>query len=113
MQFSLRDISTKVLSSEQLFPANVVIAIDIDPVKINCAKHNAKIYGVLDKIQFVNGDFFDHVHKVILHLFTLLIQADAVFMSPPWGGPSYSSQDMFDVEVMKPYSAYIPLRELC
>ena len=73
MQFSLHDISTKVLSSKQPFPANVVIAIDVDPVKINCAKHNAKIYGVLDKIQFVSGDFFDHVHEVILHLFTSLI----------------------------------------
>lgn len=42
-----------------------VIAIDIDPVKIACAKHNAKIYGVLDKIEFITGDFFDHVHKVL------------------------------------------------
>jgi len=41
-----------------------VIAIDIDPVKISCAKHNAKIYGVMDKIEFINGDFFSQVHKV-------------------------------------------------
>ena len=42
-----------------------VIAIDLDPVKISCAKHNAKIYGVLDKIEFITGDFFQqtlHVH---------------------------------------------------
>ena len=42
-----------------------VIAIDIDPVKIACAKHNAKIYGVLDKIEFITGDFFTHIHKVL------------------------------------------------
>jgi RNA cap guanine-N2 methyltransferase len=41
-----------------------VIAIDIDPVKISCAKHNAKIYGVLDKIEFITGDFFQQVHLV-------------------------------------------------
>jgi trimethylguanosine synthase len=37
--------------------ALLVIAVDIDPVKIACAKHNARIYGVLDKIEFVHGDF--------------------------------------------------------
>jgi RNA cap guanine-N2 methyltransferase len=42
----------------------VVIAIDIDPVKIACAKHNAKIYGVLDKIEFITGDFFSLSSKV-------------------------------------------------
>jgi trimethylguanosine synthase len=42
----------------------VVVAIDIDPVKISCAKHNAKIYGVLDKIEFITGDFFSLLPKV-------------------------------------------------
>jgi tRNA/tmRNA/rRNA uracil-C5-methylase (TrmA/RlmC/RlmD family) len=42
----------------------VVIAIDVDPVKIACAKHNAKIYGVLDKIEFITGDFFSLSPKV-------------------------------------------------
>ena len=36
----------------------IVIAIDIDPVKLHCAKHNAKIYGVEDRIEFIQGDFF-------------------------------------------------------
>ena len=35
-----------------------VIAIDIDPVKIECAQHNAAIYGVADYIEFIVGDFF-------------------------------------------------------
>lgn len=34
-----------------------VIAIDIDPVKIDCARHNAAIYGVADYIEFIVGDF--------------------------------------------------------
>jgi methylase of polypeptide subunit release factors len=50
-----------------------VIAIDIDPVKISCAKHNAKIYGVLDKIEFITGDFFQQVHQVLPLTWILLI----------------------------------------
>ena len=42
-----------------------VIAIDIDPIKISCAQHNAKIYGVLDKIEFITGDIFQQVHEVV------------------------------------------------
>jgi trimethylguanosine synthase len=61
---------------------------------------------VLDKVEFVNEDFFNHVKEVRYFLCSLM-QADAIFMSPPWGGPSYSDQDMFDIEAMKPYSAYI------
>ena len=35
-----------------------MIAVDIDPVKIACAIHNAEIYGVADRIEFIVGDFF-------------------------------------------------------
>ena len=35
-----------------------VIAIDIDGSKIEKARNNARIYGVLDKIEFIVGDFF-------------------------------------------------------
>ena len=34
-----------------------VIAIDIDPLRLEMAKHNAEIYGVADRIEFVVGDF--------------------------------------------------------
>jgi hypothetical protein len=64
---SLLDILIKVYLL-LLFSLTVVIAIDIDPVKIACAKHNAKIYGVLDKIEFINGDFFEQIHRVSYHL---------------------------------------------
>lgn len=39
-------------------PFSIVIAIDIDPVKIACAMHNAAIYGVADRIEFIVGDYF-------------------------------------------------------
>lgn len=58
-----------------------VIAIDIDPKKIEMAKHNASVYNVADRIEFIVGDF--------LQLFPRL-QADVVFLSPPWGGPDYT-----------------------
>lgn len=39
-----------------------VIAIDIDPDKIELARHNARVYGVEDRIEFIVGDYF----KVII-----------------------------------------------
>ncbi len=67
-----------------------MIAIDIDPKKIEMAKANAKIYGVEDKIDFIVGNYFDLIEKV---------KADIVFLSPPWGGPSYMKHDtIYDLE---------------
>lgn len=69
----------------------LVIAIDIDPKKIQLAERNARVYGVAHKIQFIVGD-----------LFTLAptLKADVVFMSPPWGGPEYLYQDRYSIETM-------------
>ena len=39
-------------------PAPAVIAIDIDPVKIACARRNAELYQVADRIEFIVGDYF-------------------------------------------------------
>lgn len=44
------------------------------------AKHNANVYGVTDKIEFIIGDFLSLASS---------IKADTVFLSPPWGGPQY------------------------
>ena len=73
------------------FSCNHVIAIDIDPTRLACAKHNAQIYGVESRISFILGDFF----QLAPHL-----KADVVFLSPPWGGPEYISTEVFDVETM-------------
>ena len=40
------------------FSCERVIAIDIDPAKIELALHNARDYGVEDRIEFIVGDFF-------------------------------------------------------
>lgn len=48
-----------------------MIAIDVDPKKLDLAKHNAAIYGVADKIDFVKGDFFDLAHNLKVFYFQL------------------------------------------
>lgn len=66
-----------------------VIAIDIDPKKVEMAKHNASIYGVADRIEFIVGDFLQLASS---------FKADIVFLSPPWGGPQYLKQEVYDIE---------------
>lgn len=73
------------------FTCDRVLAIDIDPVKLEMAKHNAKIYKVTHKIEFILGDFLQLASSG--HL-----KADVVFLSPPWGGPKYKNKKEFDIE---------------
>ncbi|KAJ6638834.1 Trimethylguanosine synthase [Pseudolycoriella hygida] len=74
-----------------------VIAIDIDPKKIEMAKHNATIYKVADRIEFIVGDFLTLADS---------LKADIIFLSPPWGGPQYLKNDVYDVETsLAPTSA--------
>ena len=68
-----------------------VIAIDIDPAKIAMARHNAGVYGVADRIEFVVGDFMELAPT---------LTADVVFLSPPWGGPDYQRAKVFDLRTM-------------
>lgn len=68
-----------------------VIAIDIDPVKIDLARNNAEVYGTADKIEFICGDFL---------LLAPCLKADVVFLSPPWGGPDYATAETFNIRTM-------------
>ncbi|OCT74742.1 trimethylguanosine synthase isoform X2 [Xenopus laevis] len=70
---------------------NRVIAVDIDPVKLDFARNNAEVYGVTDRIEFIRGDFM---------LLAPDLKADAIFLSPPWGGPDYVSAETFDIGTM-------------
>jgi trimethylguanosine synthase len=52
------------------------------------------VYGVADRIEFVVGDFLRLAPS---------LQADVVFLSPPWGGPQYLNVDAYDIEtIMQP-----------
>jgi trimethylguanosine synthase len=69
--------------------SNAVIAIDNSPIRIALARHNAKIYGVSDRIEFILGDFLSFVRSQSASPPTSARRIDVVFLSPPWGGPSY------------------------
>ena len=70
-----------------------VIAIDIDPVRLACARQNARVYQVEEKITFVLGDFTQLAPT---------LKADVVFLSPPWGGPDYLNLPSYDINTMMP-----------
>lgn len=77
-----------------------VIAIDIDPKKIELARNNAEVYGVADRIEFIVGDFMQLANA---------IKADVVFLSPPWGGPTYLKSKTYELdEVLLP----VPVTQL-
>jgi len=61
---------------------NRIFAIEQDPRKIKCAKHNAEIYGVAGKIWWIQGDCFEMLKK----RFSKLGKDAVIFGSPPWGG---------------------------
>ena len=69
-----------------LMPSTALVyAVNIDPRKIELARHSASIYGCLDKIQFIVADFFEVIQGDRLPCSLV----DACFLSPPWGGPDY------------------------
>ncbi|KAJ5468260.1 RNA cap guanine-N2 methyltransferase [Penicillium sp. IBT 31633x] len=93
-----------------------IYAIEKNPAVLKCAKHNAKIYGVEDKITWFEGDCFEILKNQLKELSPYSI----VFASPPWGGeyyqilflgreliiigPGYRSDQVFNLKTMEPYS---------
>lgn len=71
-----------------------VIAVELDAQRLEMARHNATIYGVADRITFIHGDVFQ-----VLPMLAARQQkrplVDLVFMSPPWGGPSYAARPIY------------------
>jgi predicted RNA methylase len=69
-----------------------VIAVDTDANRLEDAAHNASIYGVKDRIEFVCDDFanFASMYRGP--------QIDAVFLSPPWGGPAHLDAGHFSLK---------------
>ena len=66
-----------------------VYAIEKDPATLKCARRNAEIYGVKDKITWFLGDCFEllgNTEKAVRGLRELAAEYGIVFGSPPWGG---------------------------
>lgn len=59
-----------------------IFAIDKDPKVLECAKHNAELYGVLDRISWYEGDYHDLLHNELKDF----AGDSVIFASPPWGG---------------------------
>lgn len=69
-----------------------VIAVDTDAQRLRDAEHNAKIYGVRERIDFVCDDFAKFAASYVGPAI------DAVFLSPPWGGPSHLDSEHFSLK---------------
>ncbi|KAF7356919.1 Tgs1 protein [Mycena venus] len=71
-----------------------VIALDISPTRLALARHNAQIYGVADRIEFILSDYISFANSYLsIRGGTSARKIDVVFLSPPWGGPGYISGD--------------------
>lgn len=68
-----------------------MIAIDNSPVRLALARHNATIYGVVDRIEFILGDYISFARSHSSTFAGSNRKIDVVFLSPPWGGPAYLS----------------------
>lgn len=60
-----------------------VIAIEIDPKRLEILRNNARVYGVEDRIEFICGDYMTLIPK---------LKADVVFLAPPWSQATHSTE---------------------
>lgn len=78
-----------------------VYAIEKDPASVRCLQHNAEIYGVAHKIMCFQGDVFEVLRST--SQLKALAPFTTIFASPPWGGPDYTTNGVFDLTTMEPY----------
>ncbi|KAJ6561231.1 Tgs1 protein [Mycena vulgaris] len=82
-----------------------VIALDISPTRLALARHNAQIYGVADRIEFILTDYISFANSYLSRSSeTSPRKIDVVFLSPPWGGPGYLAGDTRPFSPTKPES---------
>jgi trimethylguanosine synthase len=93
-----------------LVETSPVIALDISPTRLALARHNAQIYGVADRIEFVLSDYISFANAYLsVGSGTSPRKIDVVFLSPPWGGPSYISGDTRPSSPVKPAAEQPPV----
>ena len=88
-----------------------VVAIEKDADTLACAKINAHVYGVYDKITFIHSDCFkyvaDHLSLSPGDPYRINPEETVIFASPPWGGPQYKGDKVFNLDTMEPYSGQV------
>lgn len=76
-----------------------VIAVDIDPAKIELTQNNTKVYECSeDKIELICKDY----KEVIEEFKQNSTHVDCIYLSPPWGGPEYLTLKKFRLKDMCP-----------
>lgn len=78
-----------------------IIAIEKEPSVIACAQHNAAIYEVFDRITWISADSFSYLKS---NASSIDPSKTVIFASPPWGGPGYTADTVFNLHTMAPYS---------
>jgi trimethylguanosine synthase len=89
-----------------------IIAVERDAATLACAQHNAELYGVASQITWVHGDCFEYLSQALAgnasakldRVLRLDPATTVVFASPPWGGPGYRTDEVFDLGKMQPYN---------
>jgi trimethylguanosine synthase len=81
---------------------NQIFAFEKDPAALKCAKHNAAVYGVENRVLWAEGDCFELMKKKFGSDPKMKDKA-VIFASPPWGGPQYSGEAIYDLTTMQPY----------
>ena len=76
-----------------------IFYMEKNPLTLKCARHNAEVYGVKNKIMFLPGDCFELLTK----RFSARAEEIVIFASPPWGGVNYKDTEIFDLSTMEPY----------
>jgi trimethylguanosine synthase len=75
-----------------------VVACDINPLHLDMAHHNAAVYKVDSRIEFLCADFLTTpAHEG---------PSDGIFLSPPWGGPDYNNTATYDLNSLLPINGY-------
>jgi trimethylguanosine synthase len=67
-----------------------IVAFDISESRLELSKHNANVYSVNNMIKFIHNDFCNSQIDCPWN-------TTAVFLSPPWGGPSCNDLSSFSI----------------
>lgn len=82
---------------------NPVNLVELDPIRVNCLKHNISI--IKDRIENKTFNIYSQSYLDIM----MDLEEDVVFIDPPWGGPDYYKYDNIDLFL----SNEVPLFNIC
>lgn len=80
-----------------------VIAVEISASKIAIARNNAAVYGVADRIEFIQADVYQFLPLLAQRVHGI----EGIFLSPPWGGPQYKDEHSYNVRQFEELVAMI------